>query len=84
MPKIVRFHEVGGPEVLRIEEETPKQPGRGEVRLKGTPNLVRRGATIIAAGADPARAFLKLTRRRCLVCGRAWHCERDSEFQQRA
>jgi NADPH:quinone reductase-like Zn-dependent oxidoreductase len=34
MPKIVRFHEVGGPEVLRIEEETPKQPGRGEVRLK--------------------------------------------------
>jgi NADPH:quinone reductase-like Zn-dependent oxidoreductase len=34
MPKIVRFHEVGGPEVLRIEEEPPKQPGRGEVRLK--------------------------------------------------
>lgn len=34
MPKIVRFHEVGGPEILRIEEETPKQPGKGEVRLK--------------------------------------------------
>jgi len=34
MPKMVRFHEVGGPEVLRIEEETPKQPGKGEVRLK--------------------------------------------------
>jgi NADPH:quinone reductase-like Zn-dependent oxidoreductase len=34
MPKIVRFHEVGGPEVLRIEEEVPKQPGKGEVRLK--------------------------------------------------
>jgi NADPH:quinone reductase-like Zn-dependent oxidoreductase len=34
MPKIVRFHKVGGPEVLRIEEETPKQPGKGEVRLK--------------------------------------------------
>jgi len=34
MPKNVRFHEVGGPEVLRIEEETPKQPGKGEVRLK--------------------------------------------------
>ena len=34
MPKIVRFHEVGGPEVLRIEEETSKQPGKGEVRLK--------------------------------------------------
>jgi len=34
MPKIVRFHEVGGPEVLRIEEEIPKQPGKGELRLK--------------------------------------------------
>jgi NADPH:quinone reductase-like Zn-dependent oxidoreductase len=34
MPKIVRFHEVGGPEVLRIEEEQLKQPGTGEVRLK--------------------------------------------------
>ena len=34
MPKIVRFHEVGGPEVLRIEEEAPKQAGKGEVRLK--------------------------------------------------
>src|SRR5215831_8128107 len=34
MGRTVRFHEVGGPEVLRIEEETPKQPGRGEVRLK--------------------------------------------------
>ena len=34
MAKIVRFHEIGGPEVLRIEEETPKQPGKGEVRIK--------------------------------------------------
>jgi hypothetical protein len=34
MPKIVRFHQVGGPGVLKIEEETPKQPGKGEARLK--------------------------------------------------
>jgi NADPH:quinone reductase-like Zn-dependent oxidoreductase len=34
MAKIVRFHKIGGPEVLKIEEETPKQPGKGEVRLK--------------------------------------------------
>lgn len=34
MPKIVRFHEVGGPEGLRIEEGPLKQPGKGEVRLK--------------------------------------------------
>ena len=33
MPKIVRFHTIGGPDVLRIEEEAPKQPGKGEVRL---------------------------------------------------
>jgi NADPH:quinone reductase-like Zn-dependent oxidoreductase len=33
MPKIVRFHKLGGPEVLKIEEETSKQPGKGEVRL---------------------------------------------------
>src|ERR1700676_3343992 len=34
MPKIVRFHKVGGPEVLRIEEQTTKQPGKGEVLLR--------------------------------------------------
>ena len=34
MPKIVRFHKLGGPEVLKIEDETSKQPGRGEVRLQ--------------------------------------------------
>jgi NADPH:quinone reductase-like Zn-dependent oxidoreductase len=34
MPKIARVCEVGGLEALRIEEEPPKQPGKGEVRLK--------------------------------------------------
>jgi NADPH:quinone reductase-like Zn-dependent oxidoreductase len=34
MPKIVRFHELGGPEVLRIEEEKTKQPSKSEVRLQ--------------------------------------------------
>ena len=34
MPKIVRFHKLGGPEVLKIEEETSKQPGKGKVRLQ--------------------------------------------------
>lgn len=34
MPKFVRFHQVGGPEVLRIEEEARRQPGNGEVLLK--------------------------------------------------
>jgi NADPH:quinone reductase-like Zn-dependent oxidoreductase len=34
MPKVVRFHQIGGPEVLRIEEAESRQPGKGEVRLK--------------------------------------------------
>ncbi len=34
MPKIVRFEKLGGPEVLKIVEESSKQPGRGEVRLR--------------------------------------------------
>jgi len=34
MPKIVRFHETGQPEVLKIEDLPTAEPGRGEVRLK--------------------------------------------------
>jgi NADPH:quinone reductase-like Zn-dependent oxidoreductase len=34
MPKVVRFHETGGPEVLRFEDVPPQRPGTGEVRLK--------------------------------------------------
>jgi NADPH:quinone reductase-like Zn-dependent oxidoreductase len=34
MPKVVRFHEVGGPEVLKIEDVAVPEPGKGEVRLK--------------------------------------------------
>ena len=34
MPQIVRFHETGGPEVLRLEELPLDEPAAGEVRLK--------------------------------------------------
>jgi hypothetical protein len=34
MPKVVRFHQVGGPEVLKLEELPAPQPGKGEVRIK--------------------------------------------------
>ena len=34
VPKIVRFHQLGGPEVLRIEESPSQQPGQGEVKLR--------------------------------------------------
>jgi NADPH:quinone reductase-like Zn-dependent oxidoreductase len=31
--KVVRFHTLGGPEVLKIEDEPIPEPGKGEVRL---------------------------------------------------
>ena len=34
MPSIVRFHEPGGPEVLKIEDLPLQEPGKGEVRLR--------------------------------------------------
>jgi NADPH:quinone reductase-like Zn-dependent oxidoreductase len=34
MPRIVRFHETGGPEVLKIAEEPLVEPRDGEVRLR--------------------------------------------------
>ena len=34
MPKTVRFHALGGPENLRIEELPVREPGKGEVRLR--------------------------------------------------
>jgi NADPH:quinone reductase-like Zn-dependent oxidoreductase len=37
MPKIARFHGVGGPDVLRIEEEPIRKPGEGEVRVTFDP-----------------------------------------------
>jgi NADPH:quinone reductase-like Zn-dependent oxidoreductase len=34
MPKIVRFHQLGGPENLRLEDAPTPQPGQGEVKIK--------------------------------------------------
>jgi NADPH:quinone reductase-like Zn-dependent oxidoreductase len=34
MPKIVRFHQIGGPENLKLEETPTREPGEGEVRLR--------------------------------------------------
>jgi NADPH2:quinone reductase len=36
MAKVVRIHETGGPEVLRVEEIELPPPGHGEVRLRQT------------------------------------------------
>lgn len=34
MPKVIRFHEIGGPENLKIEEVPSREPGPGEVKLR--------------------------------------------------
>lgn len=34
MPRVIRFHRTGGPEVLQIEELPVRSPGPGEVRLR--------------------------------------------------
>lgn len=34
MPRIVRFHETGEADVLKIEDLPPEAPGKGEIRLK--------------------------------------------------
>src|ERR1700687_4080979 len=33
MARVVRFHQVGGPEVLRVEEVEVPPPGKGEVQI---------------------------------------------------
>jgi NADPH:quinone reductase-like Zn-dependent oxidoreductase len=34
MPRVIRFHRTGGPEVLEIEDLPLQEPGSGEVRIK--------------------------------------------------
>lgn len=55
MSRIVRFHELGGPEVLRIEEHAFGEPGRGELRIRvqaiglnRSEAMFRRGGYIVA------------------------------------
>jgi NADPH:quinone reductase-like Zn-dependent oxidoreductase len=35
MARVVRFHRIGGPEVLQIEDLEVGDPGPGEVRIRG-------------------------------------------------
>src|SRR5262245_51051165 len=34
MARVVRFHQTGGPEVLRVEEMEVPPPGKGEVQIR--------------------------------------------------
>jgi len=43
MAKIVRFHETGGADVLKVEQLPLTEPGEGEVRLKVEAFSLNRG-----------------------------------------
>jgi NADPH:quinone reductase-like Zn-dependent oxidoreductase len=50
MSRIVRFHEIGGPEVLRIEDIAPAQPGPGEIRIRVKAIGVNRADILMRSG----------------------------------
>jgi NADPH:quinone reductase-like Zn-dependent oxidoreductase len=51
MSKVVRFHEFGGPEQLRIEELAVGAPGPGEVRIRVEAIGLNRSEAMFRAGA---------------------------------
>jgi NADPH:quinone reductase-like Zn-dependent oxidoreductase len=51
MAKVVRFHQTGGPEVLKIEELDVSPPGQNEVQIR-----------IKAIGLNRAEAMFRLCR----------------------
>ena len=50
MPRIVRFHQVGGPEVLRIEDLPSPAPKKGEVRIRVEAIGLNRAEVMFRAG----------------------------------
>lgn len=50
MARIVRFHEFGGPEVLRLDEVEVREPGQGEVRVRVGAFGLNRVETIYRSG----------------------------------
>ncbi|WP_028935082.1 zinc-dependent alcohol dehydrogenase family protein [Pseudonocardia spinosispora] len=50
MTRAVRFHELGGPEVLRIEEVQVGEPGPGELRIRVTAIGLNRAESLFRSG----------------------------------
>jgi NADPH:quinone reductase-like Zn-dependent oxidoreductase len=50
MPKIVRFHQLGGPENLRIEDAPTQTPAQGEVRLRVQASGLNRAESVYMRG----------------------------------
>ena len=57
MVRVVRFREAGGPEVLRIEDLPPRDPGPGEVRLRVEAIGLNRAEALFRSGQylEPAK-----------------------------
>jgi NADPH2:quinone reductase len=53
MPKAIRMHQTGGPEVLVWEDYDPGQPGKGEVRLRHTAVGLNYIDTYVRSGLYP-------------------------------
>jgi NADPH:quinone reductase-like Zn-dependent oxidoreductase len=51
MPRVVRFHETGGPEVLRIETIDVAAPGLGEIQIAVKAIGINRAEAMFRAGA---------------------------------
>src|ERR1700738_3509061 len=58
MSRSVRFHEFGGPEVLRIEDVVIPEPGPDEVRLRIRAIGLNRGEILMRSGKAATRATL--------------------------
>ncbi|MEW1843678.1 zinc-dependent alcohol dehydrogenase family protein [Nonomuraea angiospora] len=59
MARTVRFHEVGGPEVMRLEDLEPGEPGPGEVRIRVDAIGVNRAEALFRSGRyiEPVKRF---------------------------
>ena len=53
MAKVVRFHTLGGPEVLQIEDRDVGEPGPGEVRIRVEAVGLNRAEAMYRAGRYP-------------------------------
>lgn len=51
MARVVRFHQHGGPEVLRIEEVDVPRPGRGEVQIRVKALGLNRAEVLLRTGS---------------------------------
>lgn len=59
MVKVVRFHELGGPEVLRLEAVDVSEPGHGELRVRVQAIGLNRAEALFRSGhyIEPVKEF---------------------------